>query len=203
MEVAYVAIVPIGGIVAIFGILSILALVGIWQALTSNSQVFINFANEHTDIVLIAFAVAAVLEAVIIVILLAEEQNGHKKSSVPTRICQASASAVPTFFSLCVLYSILIELGHSVLGTMSGMILFIVAIFFTLPVCIVVFCVLLLIVLGINILPFWLICEGSLQSTGGKILTYAINAATLIAAIYVLNSHTNFLSYLSNSFLLP
>ena len=204
MEVIYVAIVPIGGILAVLGILILVALIGIWQELTSNSQIFMDFALANTDVILFVFLGIFVLLSIAMMIILSSDREGldYKKGSPFFRISFSLLSACPLFFTLTLLYAVLIDLGHSLLGVMDDMIVFIVALLVAFPICLAIFLFLLCAAILINAVPFYFMFEGFLENTKGKVLISILNLIISFVAIYFILCHTSFPTYAWSSFLL-
>lgn len=192
----------------IIGILLILSLIGLWQGVTANQAIFLNFANKNTGIILIAFAVAAILYGVMIACFYYSESK-HKVSKLSSSL-KGLAAAIPAFLGLTVCYAYFIYFANEICRSMAdGLLMTIVVLFFCMPLFIIAYLIIIMLGLCPNFLPMFGLyaCDGGYHprenGTLGILLgeVYPYFICVVLSAGYIwLLTQTNFETYFRNIF---
>lgn len=191
MEVWY--IIPIGGILAVFGVLLVTLLYGLWVTASENSDVLISFANQHTDIFLIVFAVIALLIAVAATaIYLSERKDKSLLGTIPVGL----SYGVPAFLYLGVIYDWTI---NWITEYIESMVEVLIVALMLLPVFLFVW--LAFLVIALIPLALFIPAVAKIHQDGFWQKVYPCIAGIITTAIYIIyiNSQTDLWEFFLNS----
>lgn len=205
MEIIY--IIPINGILAAIGVLLILGAIWLWGTATEYENALIDFANESSDTVVIIIGIVVVLLALFVVLMKYSETdllNKRKKLTFPIILEIAIRTvllAAPFGMGLSGIYAWSIFWVNSIVSTLSG--------FFLMWLCIPFVILVLIAGVFIGCIPAFGVLAAETIISSNKdpndswyrfLLPAILDAAAILAYIYLVGNCTPLPEYVVNSF---
>lgn len=147
---------PIGGLLSVFGVMILLGLYAAFVGASEHQMIIEDFAAQNTDVVLIVLLAIAVIYGTFVWYILHEDSK--HKYGFPSCLFHGLTVAIPGFLSLTVCYLLIIEfLSFIIQSAAQSIIMVVLALCWTFPICLVIYGFFCALALAPNCLPLFLI----------------------------------------------